>query len=85
MESNGDDHLSSKTADMNTSSAPSMYPAPCKTALQLQFIGKHISTVPTPAAVIDAAVVRRNCSLMLEATDALNVAFRAHVKTHKVG
>lgn len=71
-------------SSLDIPTAPSVYPTPSTTALQLQFIGKHINNVPTPAAVIDAAVVRRNCKLMLEATEALDVAFRAHVKTHKV-
>lgn len=64
--------------------APILYPSPAATSLQLKFIGQHVSNVPTPAAIIDAAVVRRNCKLMLEATEKLGVAFRAHVKTHKV-
>jgi hypothetical protein len=34
--------------------------------------------------VLDAAVVRRNCKLMLDTARELGVGFRAHVKTHKV-
>ena len=36
-----------------------------------------------PAAIVDVAIVRRNCELMLSCTEALGVGFRAHVKTHK--
>ena len=65
-------------------SAPLHYPTPSSAALQLQFVGKNINDVAAPAAVIDAAVVRRNCKLMLETASKLGLGFRAHVKTHKV-
>lgn len=48
------------------------------------YVGKQLGRVPTPAAVLDRAVVKRNCSQMLEACEALNVLFRPHIKTHKV-
>jgi D-serine deaminase-like pyridoxal phosphate-dependent protein len=49
-----------------------------------QFVGKHIHEIQTPAAILDVAVIKRNCTRMLETTRALGVQFRAHVKTHKV-
>jgi hypothetical protein len=64
--------------------APALYPSPSEAALKLQFVGKNLEVAQTPAAVIDAAVVRRNCQLMLDAAAHLRVKFRAHVKTHKV-
>lgn len=64
--------------------APSQHPTPSLAALQLQYIGKNISEVAAPAAIVDAAVVRRNCKLMLETASELGLGFRAHVKTHKV-
>ena len=64
--------------------APSLYPSPSAAALQLQFVGQKLDVAQTPAAVIDAAAVRRNCQLMLNAAEHLGVGFRAHVKTHKV-
>ncbi|MCJ1395084.1 hypothetical protein MMC18_007965 [Xylographa bjoerkii] len=54
-----------------------------KETLKAIFVGKELDQVPTPAAVVDRAVVRRNCLQMLEACDALGVSFRPHVKTHK--
>jgi len=68
----------------STMPAPLLYPRPSEAALKLQFLGKKIQDVPAPAAIIDLAVVNRNCRLMLETADQLEVAFRAHVKTHKV-
>ena len=65
-------------------SAPFLYPSPSEAALKLQYVGKTIKEVQAPAAIIDAAVVRQNCRLMLEAVEKLDVGFRAHVKTHKV-
>lgn len=64
--------------------APLLYPSPSEAALKLQYVGKKIQDVQAPAVIIDAAVVRRNCRLMLETAEKLNVDFRAHVKTHKV-
>ena len=64
--------------------APSQYPSPSEAALKLQYVGKQIRDAQAPAAIIDAAVVRRNCRFMLEAAEKLGVGFRAHVKTHKV-
>ncbi|KAF4447685.1 D-serine dehydratase [Fusarium albosuccineum] len=47
------------------------------------YVGKDIHDVPKPAAILDAARVRRHCHSMRDAANALNVGFRAHVKTHK--
>ncbi|KAG9677079.1 hypothetical protein KCV03_g10313, partial [Aureobasidium melanogenum] len=68
---------------MSSFSAPSFYLSPSKAALQLQYAGKSLKDIPTPAAVLDLAPIRRNCKAMLEATKALGLGFRAHVKTHK--
>jgi len=61
-----------------------LYPTPSAAALKLQFVGKDIKDIQAPAAILDVAVIRRNCKLMLETAEKLNVGFRAHVKTHKV-
>jgi len=68
----------------STMPAPLLYPSPSEAALKLHFLGETIKDVPAPAAIIDLAVVNRNCRLMLETAYQLGVAFRAHVKTHKV-
>ena len=60
------------------------YPVPSLGSLQLQYVGKKLSELPTPAAIIDRAVVERNCEDMLDVCEKLGVAFRAHVKSHKV-
>ncbi|EMD00182.1 hypothetical protein BAUCODRAFT_45077, partial [Baudoinia panamericana UAMH 10762] len=60
-----------------------LYPSPSASALKQHFVGRHIQDIQPPAAILDVAVIRRNCRLMLEAVQALNVTFRAHVKTHK--
>lgn len=62
----------------------SNYPLPTQSSLHLQYVGKHLKDIPTPAAVIDRAIVRRNCDAMLEVCKALRVSFRFHVKSHKV-
>jgi hypothetical protein len=55
-----------------------------KKHLQNEYVGKTLLEVPTPAAVLDLSIIRRNCSRMLEAVDALGFGWRAHIKTHKV-
>ena len=60
-------------------------PLPSTAALQLQYVGKKLSEVPTPAVVIDRAVAKKNCNDMLDVCQKLGVSFRAHVKSHKVG
>lgn len=61
-----------------------IYPAASDSRLRDRFLGKHIEDLPTPAAILDDRVLRRNCELMLQATQALGIGFRPHVKTHKV-
>ena len=64
--------------------AQALLPLPPHAALHEAFIGKNLRDVPTPAAVLDKAVVQRNCLQMLKACEALQCGFRPHVKTHKV-
>jgi hypothetical protein len=61
-----------------------LYQSSPDAALKAHFLNQNIDDVQAPAAIIDAAVVRRNCQLMLSSAQALKVSFRAHVKTHKV-
>jgi len=68
---------------MPSLSAASLYPVPSEAALSLEHVGKRINDVQAPAAILDVAVVRRNCRLMLETAKTLGLGFRAHVKTHK--
>jgi hypothetical protein len=68
----------------STSAAASFYPSPSEAALKLQFINKTIGEVQSPAAIVDAAVIRSNCGMMIDATAHFGLGFRAHVKTHKV-
>ncbi|KAK5108626.1 hypothetical protein LTR62_008117 [Meristemomyces frigidus] len=66
-----------------SATALSLCPVANEAALKLEYVGQHLQNVPAPAAIVDVAVVRRNCRLMLEAADAMKVSFRAHIKTHK--
>lgn len=65
--------------------APLLYPAVSEAALKSQYRGSNIRDLPTPAAIIDRAVAVRNCTDMLDAARSLELEFRPHVKTHKVG
>lgn len=52
--------------------------------LRAQYVGRLLQDIDGPAAIIDVAVARRNCQLMLDAAEKLGLTFRSHVKTHKV-
>ena len=60
------------------------YPNASREDLKAQYVGQMLQDIDGPAAVMDAAVVRQNCQVMLDAADFLGVLFRSHVKTHKV-
>ncbi|KAG9006561.1 hypothetical protein FRB90_009864 [Tulasnella sp. 427] len=57
--------------------------SPSKRALVDAFVGRNISSLRTPAFVINEAIVKRNCAEMLHHARDCNALFRAHVKTHK--
>lgn len=59
-------------------------PSPSEPALRNLYVGKSLGQVNAPAAILDRAIVKRNCGQMLDACRSLRVGFRAHVKTHKV-
>ena len=52
----------------------------------MEHIGKRLGdpALPVPAAVIDRAAVKRNCARMIAAIKAMDLSWRAHIKTHKV-
>jgi D-serine ammonia-lyase len=55
-----------------------------KEQLKREYVGKTLLELPTPAALLDLGKLRRNCARMLEVVDALELRWRAHIKTHKV-
>lgn len=65
------------------SQPPRLYPSSPRDALVSQYVGQPLSALPTPAAVLDVAAVRRNCARMLSCARDLGLQWRAHVKTHK--
>ena len=60
------------------------YPIASKEDLKTIFVGKELSELPTPIAVVDRHITAVNSRKMLDACKDLNVLFRPHVKTHKV-
>ncbi|RPB25065.1 hypothetical protein L211DRAFT_136235 [Terfezia boudieri ATCC MYA-4762] len=60
-----------------------LYPAPSKETLTSLFVDQPLSVLPTPGAVLDVAVVKRNCDRMLKTCETLGLSFRGHVKSHK--
>lgn len=60
------------------------YPMTSSEELKKLFVGKLLTELPTPVAVVDRYVTAVNCKKMLDACRDLNVLFRPHVKTHKV-
>lgn len=60
------------------------YPLSPRASVAAQYVGQKLADLPTPAVVLDYAIVRRNCDAMLRVCGELGVGFRAHVKSHKV-
>ncbi|KAI1104603.1 putative serine dehydratase domain-containing protein [Jackrogersella minutella] len=54
-----------------------------KERLRAEFVGKSLNDAITPSVVLDLAKVEAQCSLMLEASERLQLSWRAHIKTHK--
>lgn len=48
------------------------------------YIGKHISSLPTPALLLNKAVMERNCAKMDHMVKQKCCLWRPHVKTLKV-
>jgi D-serine deaminase-like pyridoxal phosphate-dependent protein len=70
---------------MNTSSSlQESWPQPDADKLRAQYVGTDIKDLDGPAAILDLAVVKRNCDFMLKMLETLGLGWRAHVKTHKV-
>lgn len=63
--------------------ASNLIPLPDKGALLKVFEGQPLSALPTPALVIDRAVIKRNAQRMASIAEAWQTSFRAHIKTHK--
>jgi hypothetical protein len=61
-----------------------LWPQPTPESLKAQYIGTDVRDLDGPAVILDLAVLKRNCDLMLNTTEALQLGFRAHIKTHKV-
>ena len=59
-------------------------PLPSREDLKKLLVGKKLSELPTPIALVDRHVAAINCKKMLDACSRLNVLFRSHIKTHKV-
>lgn len=59
------------------------YPLSSVEALKQQFVGKRLVDLPTPSVILDRALIRKNCTAMLDVCEKLGVGFRAHVKSHK--
>lgn len=59
------------------------FPLASRQSLLKTYLNTSLHDVPVPAAVIDIAKVKANCTAMLNAVKDLEVSFRAHVKTHK--
>lgn len=62
----------------------SMAATASKDLLRAQHVGRSLHQVATPSVVLDLAKVEANCNLMLDASQRLDLGWRAHIKTHKV-
>lgn len=49
----------------------------------MSYIGRHISSLPTPALIVDRQKFEANCTKMLELARTNGISLRAQTKTHK--
>jgi hypothetical protein len=54
---------------------------PSKDALTREFVGKSLSTLRTPALIVDRKRFKENCERVTSATEKRGMRFRAHVKS----
>lgn len=69
---------------MTASSLQESWPQPDGEKLRAKYVGTDIKHLDGPAAILDLAIMKRNCEFMLKMLETLQVGWRAHVKTHKV-
>ena len=66
-----------------TSTTHEFLTLPSKDKLCQAFVGKPLSALRTPAAIIDRTIFQRNCQSMTNKGKSHGLRFRAHIKTHK--
>ncbi|KAG6336664.1 hypothetical protein ID866_2411 [Astraeus odoratus] len=54
-----------------------------KDALVMEFVGKPLDVLRTPALIIDRSAFKDNCTKMHQNAKEWGASFRAHLKTHK--
>ncbi|WWD22569.1 hypothetical protein CI109_107062 [Kwoniella shandongensis] len=68
---------------MSTFTPLSLYSLPSKSALVDQFVGQPISSLRTPALIVDRTKFKNNCEKVTGEAKKRGMNFRVHVKTHK--
>jgi D-serine deaminase-like pyridoxal phosphate-dependent protein len=66
-----------------TSTTHRLMALPSKDELCEAFVGQPISSLRSPAAIIDRSIFKSNCQAMADKVRDNGLKFRAHVKTHK--
>ncbi|ORY22820.1 putative serine dehydratase domain-domain-containing protein [Naematelia encephala] len=61
----------------------SLLPLPDKAQVNDAFVGRSLSSLRTPALVVDRGVFKENCERVTLEAERRGMRFRAHVKTHK--
>jgi hypothetical protein len=54
---------------------------PSRAALQDEFVGRKLTTLRTPALVVDRAGFKENCRYVADEVGKRGMTFRAHVKS----
>jgi D-serine deaminase-like pyridoxal phosphate-dependent protein len=69
------------TTPLQTTTPLSVLTLPSKDALVKEFVGKKLSTLRTPALIIDRKRFVENCERVTGETAKRGMGFRAHVKS----
>ncbi|WVQ79632.1 hypothetical protein IAT38_001732 [Cryptococcus sp. DSM 104549] len=68
---------------MSTFTPISLYSLPSKADLVDAFVGKPLSSLRTPALIVDRTRFKKNSEVVARKAEERGMKFRAHVKTHK--
>ncbi|TFK41192.1 hypothetical protein BDQ12DRAFT_679050 [Crucibulum laeve] len=68
---------------VQTTTPYSFLAKPEKTALVVEYVGKPLDSLRTPAMIVDRSLFAQNCARMHQKSREWGASFRAHLKTHK--
>ena len=69
------------SSSIQTKTPTALLALPSKEALVEEFVGKRLSSLRTPALIVDRKRFKENCERVTSETEKRGMKFRAHVKS----